>query len=439
MPDTSELQELEYLNFLYKTSLRRPTTKDIDQRNPAAETFPFNSYNLGQETILNRIKTYPIGDTLPVGVSLNYYNDDYTLVNGTNFGGTLGYPSSSFTTLNVVNSTSPQTYPNTNEVLPPNYSQSQNLGTSYSYPEGTVGGYRLAQLAPGGFIRDTTNVRHYHRLILSPVDNLGSTNPIDTTNANLVSRTYAFSAFDRNGENILKNSIPSNISGITNLGTIESPKNVEHYSIYLGTLGYSVRQFYSTSIKTVQNVPSSIDSGNWSFDFRSGILLFNDLPSSGADSANFFRDFPPVLSFFKYTGPIGLQNLANSEIDIGTGGEGSLAGIQTVYNNTAYTVSASTTDILNIDSLINLTSGETCLVSLTIFETGTDSSTAGGYMGKYISSKMKTEVIYSVEHEITNSSNFKGSFETSSGNLKIINLTDSQITLTILIKTLELV
>ena len=52
---------------------------------------------------------------------------------------------------------------------------------------------------------------------------------------------------------------------------------------------------------------------------------------------------------------------------------------------------------------------------------------------------MKSELVYSIEHEINNAVRFKATFETAIGNIKIFNLTDTEITLTVLIKTLELV
>lgn len=113
--------------------------------------------------------------------------------------------------------------------------------------------------------------------------------------------------------------------------------------------------------------------------------------------------------------------------------------VKTIYDNPSYFIPANDTNYTNLDDIVNLISGESCLISVAITETGIDSSIEGGYIGKYISSKMKTDIIYSVEHEINNSVNFKGSFETDTGNLKIINLTSSDITLTVVIKSLELV
>ena len=115
------------------------------------------------------------------------------------------------------------------------------------------------------------------------------------------------------------------------------------------------------------------------------------------------------------------------------------SAVKTIYDNPSYFIPAGNTNYTNLDDIINLISGESCLISVVITESGIDSSIEGGYIGKYISSRMKTDIIYSVEHEINNSVNFKGSFETDTGNLKIINLTSSDITLSVVIKSLELV
>ncbi len=115
------------------------------------------------------------------------------------------------------------------------------------------------------------------------------------------------------------------------------------------------------------------------------------------------------------------------------------SAVKTIYDNPSYFIPADTTSYTNLDDIVKLISGESCLISVAITETGIDSSIEGGYIGKYINSRMKTDIIYSVEHEINNSVNFKGSFETDTGNLKIINLTSSDITLTVVIKSLELV
>lgn len=409
MTGSDEILDLEYLNFLYKTSLKTSITEDED-----------------------KIKTFPIGDSLPENIKLKYYKDDYELVNGTNFGGTLGYPMSSFTNLNLVDSTNSQTYPNINDVLPPNLIMDQSLGNSYCYQEGTIGGYRLAQIAPGGFIRDTANVRHYHRLILSPIDNLGSTNPIDTTDRTLANRTYDFSAFDRNGENILKNCIPPNFSGFTNVGTEEITKNVEHYSIYLGTLGYSLNQFYNTDITPVQNEISLDDFGNWTFDFRKGIIRFNNLPYSSYIASDFLNNFPPVLSFFKYIGPFDLQNLVNTDIDAAIE-RGCVNCIKTIYNNTSYKISGSSLGDLNIYDIVKSSS---CFISVSVYETKTEYNDRCIYLGKYLS---KEGIVSSVEQEINTSTIFKGSFITTTGVLRVTNTSSDKITLTVIIKTREII
>jgi len=113
--------------------------------------------------------------------------------------------------------------------------------------------------------------------------------------------------------------------------------------------------------------------------------------------------------------------------------------IKTVYNNTNYKIVANGESNLNLGDILNLSSGDSHLVSTKVLETGTDSSIVGGYLGKYINTRMKSELVYSIEHEINNAVKFKATFETLTGNLKISNLTDNEITLTVLIKTLELV
>ena len=115
------------------------------------------------------------------------------------------------------------------------------------------------------------------------------------------------------------------------------------------------------------------------------------------------------------------------------------SAIELVYNNTSYAVSASSSNTLDISNLIGLSSGETCIVSLTIFKTGTDSSISGGYIGKYIISLMKTDYLYSIEHEINNSNDFKASLSTENGDITITDTTGSNISLTVIIKKLELV
>jgi len=436
MTDTNDLEQIEILNFLYKTSFRRPTTQDLELRHPSEETFPFNDFSLGQEILLNKIEKFPVGNSFSTS-NLLAATDDSILVNGTNIGGKLGYPettnensSTSFRVLNVVNSTSTQIYPNVNFILPPNYnltSDLTNFGNNYNYPTNElIDGKIIGQLAPGGFIRDIKpNIRHFHRLILSPVDaNPNDFSPIDITNPTKSSQTFAFAAFDRDGNNILKNSIPSNLGGVTKLS--ESPlKVVEHYAVYLGSLRYSIRQFSNIFIRATQNEPSSVENGNWSFDFKSGILLFNDI-----GTGSLFDEFPPVLSFFKYIGPIGIQNLSSSE-----GGS-----ITTIKDDNNYTLAASSTQTLDITNEVNLNSGKSALISVIIIETGTVSGVAGGYMGKYVNSVLGSVVFYSVEHEINNSSGdiFKCNFDTETGILNIKNLTNLEKTLHVTIKTFNL-
>ncbi len=112
--------------------------------------------------------------------------------------------------------------------------------------------------------------------------------------------------------------------------------------------------------------------------------------------------------------------------------------VEVVYNNTSYSISGSGSNTLDLNSLIDINSGETALVSLTIFQTGTDSSISGGYMGKYVTSLMKTDYLYSIEHEINNSSVFKGTLSTETGDVSVNNLTGSAISLTVILKKLLL-
>lgn len=115
------------------------------------------------------------------------------------------------------------------------------------------------------------------------------------------------------------------------------------------------------------------------------------------------------------------------------------SGVKTVYNNISYKIGTNGESNLNLGDILNLSSGDSHLVSAKVSETGTDSSLVGGYLGKYINTRMKSELVYSIEHEINNAVRFKATFETAIGNIKIFNLTDTEITLTVLIKTLELV
>ena len=115
------------------------------------------------------------------------------------------------------------------------------------------------------------------------------------------------------------------------------------------------------------------------------------------------------------------------------------SGVKTVYNNISYKIGTNGESNLNLGDILNLSSGDSHLVSAKVSETGTDSSLVGGYLGKYINTRMKSELVYSIEHEINNATRFKATFETAIGNIKIFNLTNADITLTVLIKTLELV
>ena len=115
------------------------------------------------------------------------------------------------------------------------------------------------------------------------------------------------------------------------------------------------------------------------------------------------------------------------------------SAVKTVYNNISYKIGANGESNLNLGNILNLSSGDSHLVSAKVSETGIDSSIVGGYLGKYINTRMKSELVYSIEHEINNAVTFKATFETAIGNINILNLTNAEITLTVLIKTLELV
>lgn len=482
MSDTSNLDQIEILNFLYKNAFRRPTTKDLEFRNPAEETFPFNDYSLGQEILLNRIKKFPVGNDFPTN-SLLANVDDSININGTNFGGKLGYPettnensSTSFRVLNVIDSSNSQVYPNVNFILPPDFSLSSdpsNFKNGYTYSELLPDGNRLAQLAPGGFVRDIQpNIRHFHRLILSPVDNKGSLSPIDLTNPANKLITYAFAAFDRGGNNILKNTIPPNLGGIATL-SLSPLKEVEYYAVYLGTLRYSIRQFSNVNIQATQKIVSSPSNGNWSFDFKSGLLLFNDIGSS----AN-FDDFPPVLSFFKYIGPIGLENLINSEINLGSGSGGTgisltalsatnvaASGIGNLsYNSSTgqftytppdlsefkiyekmpfstndFLVNANTTDSsISLIEKTNIESSETIYFSITIFKTDTSYTTEGGYIAKGVYTKLKNDTIITIDQEFNTNNDFIIGINTNTGILNVQNVTSSSIIFTIMLRIINM-
>lgn len=106
----------------------------------------------------------------------------------------------------------------------------------------------------------------------------------------------------------------------------------------------------------------------------------------------------------------------------------------TIIDDDAFTVIANGTNTKDIKSADGLSSGSvstlTCLV---------EDSSGNGYLGKYTHSKIKNDDIFSIEHEINNSSLFKATFITDTGSLKVTNLTDTDITnLTITAKKLSL-
>lgn len=422
----TQLENIELLNILYKDLFRRVTTKDYKDRSASNEEFDFNDYTFGQEIFINKLNKYPIGETLPSGVSLSL-TDTFT-VNGTSFGGTLGYPngstvsSTTFLLLNVVDSTNAQTYPDVNFILPQVSSAYTAYSNNYVYQERlSSGGYYIAQLAPGGFVRDLSpNIRHYHRLILSPIDLPSDANdmtPIDVTNSEIRSRTHAFSAFDRNGNNILKNAIPSNFSGYTN--------NIDHYSTFVSTLQRASIQYFDGIGVLVHKYPSSSSTGNYIFNFRTGILFFHDSPDGA-----FFQEFPPIISFFSYIGPIGLENLS--------GGENNASTIN-VLDKDDISVTANNSIFENLTTYLQLNEGDSTIISINIIVTGSDSSTDGGYILKGIYSKLKGENIYTVNQEYNNSNVFTGSILTDNGTIKITNVTASDITVHMTINKLNLI
>lgn len=112
--------------------------------------------------------------------------------------------------------------------------------------------------------------------------------------------------------------------------------------------------------------------------------------------------------------------------------------INEIFNNSAFNLTASGTNSLNVTNEINLGSGICTLVSLIVIETNTDSVVSGGYIGKYNHSVIKNTRIYSVDHEINNSDNFKCTFQTTNGILFFNNLTNSNLILHVIIKTFNL-
>jgi len=429
MGDTAGIDQAEQLNVLYKDSFRRSATKDYSKRIESQETFPYNDYTLGQEILLNTIKTFPVGNSLPNGITPKMNLDDKFLIDGTNFGGFVGYFDGTNHvgfTLKTIGS-GPGEFNDILDSDPSSQTTAYNsgkVGTSYEYSSrSSANDYYLAQLAPGGFVRDSEdgNIRHFHRLILSPVDLPSFVNnitPIDTTNTNEDLRTYAFAAFDRDGNNILSDSLPSNITGSYNYTQGSLFRTVENYPIYISSYGYSIRQFNNSNISIVtQSTASGTNTGNYVYNFKNGLLLFHDIPVN-ADSATFFSDFPPVISFFKYIGPKGLSNISNSEIIFS-----SSQSLVTIVDEDSFTVLANGINTKDIKSADSLSSGAvsslTCLV---------EDSSGNGYLGKYTHSKIKNDDIFSIEHEINNSNTFKATFITETGILKVTNLTGTDIT-----------
>lgn len=97
--------------------------------------------------------------------------------------------------------------------------------------------------------------------------------------------------------------------------------------------------------------------------------------------------------------------------------------LTTILDDNTFTVNANDTntkDIKNIDALVSGNiSSLTCLI---------EDSNGDGYLGKYTHSKIKNDDIFSIEHEINNSSLFKATFITDTGVLQVTNLTGTVIT-----------
>ena len=135
----------------------------------------------------------------------------------------------------------------------------------------------------------------------------------------------------------------------------------------------------------------------------------------------------------------GISNLLyNSSNGVFTYTPPSINIINEIFNNSAFNLTASGTNSLNVTNEINLGSGICTLVSLIVIETNTDSAISGGYIGKFNHSVIKNTKIYSVDHEINNSNNFKCTFQTTNGILFFNNLTNSNLILHVIIKTFNL-
>lgn len=146
---------------------------------------------------------------------------------------------------------------------------------------------------------------------------------------------------------------------------------------------------------------------------------------------------------FKLNGDLDITNKTASDIILTVqvrklGITDECGAAYTILDDTSFNLVSNGTNSLDISDNIELISGNSTLVSVVVIETGSDSSVSGGYIGKYIHTVMKNEKIYSIDHEINNSINFKCNFNTTSGILKFTNLTGVAKTLHVLIRTFNL-
>lgn len=108
--------------------------------------------------------------------------------------------------------------------------------------------------------------------------------------------------------------------------------------------------------------------------------------------------------------------------------------LATIIDDDSFTVLANGTNTKDIKSADGLSSGSVSTLACLV-----EDSNGDGYLGKYTHSKIKNDDIFSIEHEINNSSIFKATFITDTGVLKVTNLTGEDITdLSITVKKLQL-
>ena len=133
------------------------------------------------------------------------------------------------------------------------------------------------QIATGGYIKeDTTGViRYYNRLILNPVP--GSSN-------------NSYYALDTNQNNILTNGLQFNTKW-------EGGQSAKIYPYQL---------YNEQNINANNSAPNELQSGptggNWTYDFKNGIIFFADYNTSLCNGT----DNRPVFSFYKYIGRKGV-------------------------------------------------------------------------------------------------------------------------------------